>query len=100
VASELALATEPQLDPATRTLRLDGRQITLTQLEYDLLRHLHQRSGETISRAELLHEVWGHQWQGGGNVIEVAVSGVRRKLGNRASLIETVRGKGYRWHDP
>jgi hypothetical protein len=100
VASELALASDPQLDPATRTLRLDGRQITLTQLEYDLLRHLQQRSGETISRAELLHEVWGHQWPGGGNVIEVAVSGVRRKLGDRASLIGTVRGKGYRWHDP
>jgi Transcriptional regulatory protein, C terminal len=100
VASELALATDPQLDPGTRTLRLDGRRITLTQLEYDLLRYLHQRSGETISRAELLHEVWGYQWQGGGNVIEVAVSGVRRKLGDRASLIDTIRGKGYRWHDP
>ena len=39
-------------------------------------------------------------WDGGGNVIEVAVSGIRRKLGEHAGLIDTARGVGYRWRAP
>jgi two-component system alkaline phosphatase synthesis response regulator PhoP len=44
----------------------------------------------------LLREVWGHAWTGGSNVVDVAVSGLRRKLGERAGALETVRGVGYR----
>ena len=44
----------------------------------------------------LLRDVWGHEWTGGSNVVEVAVSGLRRKLGARASALRTVRGVGYR----
>jgi two-component system alkaline phosphatase synthesis response regulator PhoP len=40
--------------------------------------------------------VWGYDWTGGANVVEVAVSGLRRKLGDRATALETVRGVGYR----
>jgi DNA-binding response OmpR family regulator len=59
---------------------------------------LQGRSGEAVSRRELLREVWGYQWDGGGNVIEVAVSGLGRKLGRYAGRLETVRGGvGYRW---
>ena len=100
VTSELALDIGPQLDAGARTLTINGDPIALTQLEFELLRHLHQRSGKTVPRAELLRDVWGHKWQGDGNVIEVAVSGLRRKLGQHAQLIDTVRGIGYRWRDP
>ena len=100
VTSELALDIDPRLDAGARTLTINGERIALTQLEFTLLRHLHQRSGKTVPRAELLRDVWGHKWQGGANVIEVAVSGIRRKLGEHAELIETVRGVGYRWRDP
>ena len=100
VAAELAMAARPRLDPGRRELALDGRTVALTQLEYDLLSHLHDRSGQAVPRAELLTEVWGHQWEGGGNVIEVAVSALRRKLGDDAALVETVRGVGYRWREP
>jgi len=40
--------------------------------------------------------VWGYEWVGGSNVVEVAVSALRRKLGPRAAALETVRGAGYR----
>jgi Transcriptional regulatory protein, C terminal len=100
VTSELALDIDPRLDAGARTLTINGEPIALTKLEFELLRHLHQRSGKTVPRAELLRDVWGHKWQGGGNVIEVAVSGIRRKLGQHAQLIDTVRGIGYRWRDP
>ena len=100
VTSTLAPDIGPRLDAGARTLTINGEPIALTQLEFELLRHLHQRSGNTVPRAELLRDVWGHKWHGDGNVIEVAVSGIRRKLGEHAELIDTVRGVGYRWRDP
>ena len=49
-----------------------------------------------MTREALLRDVWGYEWTGGSNVVEVAVSGLRRKLGSRAAALETVRGVGYR----
>jgi salicylate hydroxylase len=65
-------------------------------LECDLLRYLREREGRPVERATLLREVWGHAWTGGSNVVDVAVSGLRRKLGERAGALQTVRGVGYR----
>jgi Transcriptional regulatory protein, C terminal len=55
-----------------------------------------EREGRPVERATLLREVWGHAWTGGSNVVDVAVSGLRRKLGERAGALQTVRGVGYR----
>jgi transcriptional regulator len=96
VAGELDLHDEPLLDTAARHLRLGDRRIPLTELELALLTHLYEREGQAVPRAELLRDVWGDQWQGGSNVIDVAISALRRKLGDHASIIETVRGIGYR----
>jgi DNA-binding response OmpR family regulator len=49
-------------------------------------------------RSELLRDVWGYEDAGGSNVIEANVRSLRRKLGDRAASIETVRGLGYRFH--
>jgi hypothetical protein len=84
------------LDVDARELVLDGRRIALTKLECDVLVYLRERSGRTVAREALLREVWGYEWTGGSNVVEVAVSGLRRKLGDRAGALETVRGVGYR----
>ena len=62
-------------------------------------RHLREREGRPVSRESLLRDVWGYEWTGGSNVVEVAVSGLRRKLGDRAGALETVRGVGYRLRD-
>ena len=61
-----------------------------------MLAHLRAHEGRAVSRATLLREVWGYEWTGGSNVVEVAVSGLRRKLADRAGALETVRGVGYR----
>jgi DNA-binding response OmpR family regulator len=97
VGRELA-ADEPNvLDPAARRLVLDGRGVDLSRLELDVLRHLQSREGVAVTREELLREVWGHQWTGASsNVVEAVVSGLRRKMGDRAAALETVRGVGYR----
>ena len=45
----------------------------------------------------LLRDVWGYDWSGGSNVVEVVISALRRKLGDRAGSLQTVRGAGYRF---
>ncbi len=84
------------LDADARELVLDGRRVALTRLECDVLRYLRDREDQPVARDALLRDVWGYDWTGGANVVEVAVSGLRRKLGDRAGALETVRGVGYR----
>ncbi len=91
------LAVQPTaLDEDARELRLDGRRIALSKLECDLLRYLREREDQAVAREALLRDVWGYEWTGGSNAVEVAVSGLRRKLGDHARALETVRGVGYR----
>jgi DNA-binding response OmpR family regulator len=91
------LDVEPAaLDEAARELRLDRRRIALSKLECDVLAYLRAREGQPVAREALLRDVWGYEWTGGSNVVEVAVSGLRRKLGEHAGALETVRGVGYR----
>jgi hypothetical protein len=97
VGRELEVGDSEIVDVENRRVVLDGEPVDLSRLELDLLIHMRRREGVTVTREELLREVWGHGWTGGGsNVVEVVVSGLRRKLGNRASALETVRGVGYR----
>jgi hypothetical protein len=96
VGRELQTDEDGVLDAAGRELVLDGHRVALTRLEFDLLRYLQEREGEAVERDSLLRDVWGYDWTGGSNVIEVVVSAVRRKLGDRADALETVRGMGYR----
>ena len=97
VGRELATDEPTVLDPAARRLVLDGRGVALTRLELDVLRHLQGREGITVTREELLREVWGHEWTGASsNVVEAVISGLRKKLGDRARALQTVRGVGYR----
>ncbi len=58
------------------------------------------RPSAIADRAFLLRDVWGYDWSGGSNVVEVVVSALRRKLGPHASCLETVRGVGYRFTAP
>ena len=69
----------------------------LTPLEAQVLAYLRSREGQAVQRAALLRDVWGYEWTGGSNVVEVVVSALRRKLGDEGGTITTVRGVGYRY---
>lgn len=84
------------LDPDARELTLEGRTVALTKLECELLRYLRDREGQVVERQALLRDVWGYEWDGGANAVDVAISGLRRKLKERAAALETVRGVGFR----
>jgi len=89
------------LDPATRRCHRDEVPISLTAREFDVLEALMRRSGEVIPKDHLLQQVWGHEFDGDNNVVEVYVRYLRRKIDapfGRQSL-QTVRNVGYRLVD-
>jgi DNA-binding response OmpR family regulator len=83
------------VDLRTHRVHTDGREIDLSTTEFRLLETLMRHAGQVLTRQQLLDQVWGIDYDGGSNVVEVYVGYLRRKLG-RAS-IETVRGSGYRY---
>ncbi|WP_051817506.1 response regulator transcription factor [Streptomyces sp. NRRL S-1813] len=82
------------IDQGAQRVERDGGEVTLTAKEFAVLEQLALRSGEVVSKAEILEHVWDFAYEGDVNIIEVYVSALRRKLG--AGHIVTVRGAGYR----
>lgn len=100
VAAELGISEEQLLDAQNRQLVLDGQRVDLTPLEFGVLAHLVDHRGQTVTRRALLEQVWGYEHAAAGsNVLEVVIRSLRKKLGERAQMIETVRGLGYRMRD-
>ncbi len=86
------------IDVDARRVQVDGAEIALTALEFDLLKTLAANRGRVLTREQLLENVWGADYFGEVRVVDVHLSNLRRKLG-REDLIETVRGVGYRFVD-
>jgi DNA-binding response OmpR family regulator len=84
-----------ELDTRTRRVTRDGEELGLTRKEFDLLALLAGEPGATLTRDEILHEVWDAHWYGPTKTLDVHVASLRRKLGD-PTLIETVRGVGFR----
>jgi DNA-binding response OmpR family regulator len=84
------------LNRDTREVFLDGRPVALTPREFELLEVFLLHPRQVMTREVLLDRVWGTDYLGDGNLIEVHVSALRDKLGDRQrQLIRTVRGVGY-----
>jgi transcriptional regulator/AAA ATPase-like protein len=96
IARELGLDEVGILDIHSHELVLDGERTHLTPLEFETMRYLTAHIGQAVSRADLLESVWGYHFDGESNVVDTLIAGLRRKLGDREPLIETVRGVGYR----
>jgi hypothetical protein len=96
VASELGVEDDSLLDSAARELVLNGRRIGLTKLEFGVMDYLQRNAGQAVPRISLLENVWEQSYDGGSNVVDVVIRALRKKLGDRAAVIETVQGVGYR----
>jgi DNA-binding response OmpR family regulator len=83
------------VDPAVRSVHLDGTPVTLTRREFDLLAALARQPGVVYRREHLVAEVWGTHDSSAERTLEVHIGSLRAKLGVH-DLIETVRGVGYR----
>jgi DNA-binding response OmpR family regulator len=85
------------LDRSTREVFRGQRSIELTAKEFDLLEHLMTNPRQVITRDRILEQVWGYDFMGDSNIIEVYIRYLRLKLEEHqeARLIHTVRGVGY-----
>ncbi|MEK5067418.1 response regulator transcription factor [Sporosarcina sp. FSL K6-1508] len=85
------------LHEQTREVKRNGRSIELTPREFDLLLHLLKHPNQVLSREQLLDAVWGFDYYGDTNVVDVYIRYVRKKIeqGEKRTLIQTVRGVGY-----
>ncbi|MCD8361300.1 MAG: winged helix-turn-helix domain-containing protein [Acidaminococcaceae bacterium] len=75
---------------------IGGQEVILTFKEFELLHKLLERSGQVFTREQLLTDIWGYDFAGETRTVDVHVRTLRLKLGKAGSLIETVRGVGYR----
>ncbi|MDF5721239.1 MAG: response regulator transcription factor [Rhizonema sp. PD37] len=85
------------LDLATRRAISNGRTIDLTMKEFELLKYLMEHPREVLTREQILENVWGYDFMGESNVIEVYIRYLRLKIEDESQkrLIQTVRGVGY-----
>lgn len=91
------------IDPRTREVLVDGREVQLTPKEFTLLLLLARRAGEVVSKRDILAEVWQLPYGGSDKTVDVHVSWLRRKLGETAiepRYVHSVRGVGVRLVDP
>jgi len=85
------------LDAVTRETRRGDRSFELTSKEFDLLQYLMRHPRQVLRREQILEEVWGYDFGGDDNVLEVYIGYLRKKTeaGGEPRLIQTVRGVGY-----
>jgi len=90
------------IDVESRELRVDGVEVELTRIEFDILSMLSAAPRKAFTRQELLDNVWGSSWYGDDHIIDVHVANLRKKLGEDGAAprhLKTVRNVGYRF-DP
>ena len=95
-ADESLKAGPISIDPARHEVRINGKRVRLTSLEFKLLRTLMQRRGRVQERDRLLNEVWGYESVIDTRTVDTHVRRLREKLGKAGDIVETVRGFGYR----
>jgi two-component system response regulator RegX3 len=88
-----------EVDPGTRTVTLEGRELDLTRKEFDLLARLMRDAPRVVTREDLMASVWDVNWFGSTKTLDVHVGTLRRKLGEDPASprrLHTVRGVGFR----
>lgn len=83
------------VDTQSRRVETDGRELTLTPKEFELIALLAEKRGNVLSREELLRKIWGYNFDGETRTVDVHIRKLRQKLGDYAGIIETVKGIGY-----
>jgi DNA-binding response OmpR family regulator len=95
--SDLIQFEDLSLDRSTREVFRDKRSIELTAKEFDLLEYLLNHPRQVLTRDQILEKVWGYDFMGDSNIIEVYIRYLRLKLEENGEkrLIHTIRGVGY-----
>lgn len=96
------VSTHLRLDEEARLAWKDGQALDLTPIEFDLLYTLMRHHGRSLSREQLIEQVWGYDYYGEDRVVDVHIGRLRKKIEDdpaQPGLIATVWGAGYRFED-
>ena len=95
--SEVLTVDDLQMNLHTKDVMRNGERIELSSKEYMLLEYLMQNKNIVLSREQIQERVWGYDFEGGSNVVDVYIRYLRKKIDheNEKKLIQTVRGVGY-----
>lgn len=102
ISPELLKYKDITVDLKRVTVQQGNQKIDLTKTEFDLLKLLLSAGGAVLSRQDIMKELWGDNYFGGSNSVDVHIKSLRQKLGDdpkNPSYITTVRGVGYRLSD-
>ena len=86
-----------EIDSDGRTVKVDGKQISLSLREYELLKYLIDNSNIALSRDKILNNVWNYDYYGDSRTIDSHIKKIRHKLGKKGKYIQTIRGIGYKF---
>ena len=84
------------VDSVRHMVQVEGKSVTLTQKEFEMLFLLMKNRGQVLSREQLIESVWGYAFTGETRTVDVHVRTLRQKLGSAGKYVETVRGYGYK----
>ena len=84
------------VDVKKHEVTVNGKAISLTLKEFELLEKLMRNQGIVLTRDQLLTEIWGYDFDGETRTVDVHIRTLRQKLGEKGEIIQTVRGVGYR----
>lgn len=101
VAQDTLRAGRLTLSPAQREVHFGDTPVELTKTEFDLLHYFILNTSRVLTREEIMNAVWGYDFVGDTNIVDVYIRYLRTKLDERfdVKLLQTVRGVGYRFHE-
>lgn len=88
------------VDVKRHSVSVDGQAVALTYKEFELLCYLFENRGVVLTRDQILSKIWDYSYSGETRTVDVHIRTLRQKLGESGTLIETVRGVGYRIAEP
>lgn len=97
VPFDTLLAGKVALWPASHKVYVDGREITLTHKEYELLHFFMTNPGQIFSREQLLNRIWGYEFEGTTRTVDAHIKNLRQKLGSEGKNIVTLIRSGYKF---
>ncbi|MCC8161041.1 MAG: response regulator transcription factor [Oscillospiraceae bacterium] len=84
------------LNNQSRSVKVDGEDVTITFKEFELLKYLMTHKGTVVPREVLLEKIWGYHFEGESRTLDVHIGSLRHKLGAKGKCIETIRNVGYK----
>jgi len=86
-----------KIDTEARTVLIDDKNIEFTLMEFELLKYMILNDGIALSRDKIINDVWKYDYYGETRTIDSHIKKLRKKLGKKGNLIQTIRGVGYKF---